>query len=30
MISRLIQHFVQEELAWENTVEILASLPENY
>ncbi len=30
MISRLIQHFVQEELLWEDYVEILASLSENY
>ena len=30
MISRLIQHFVQEELLWENYVEILACLSENY
>jgi hypothetical protein len=30
MISRFIQHFVQEELVWENYVEILASLTENY
>jgi|GEM_PF-6710280 hypothetical protein len=30
MISRFIQHFVQEELVWENYVEILASLSENY
>jgi hypothetical protein len=30
MIFRLIQHFIQEELVWENTIEILASLTENY
>ena len=30
MISRLVQHFVQEELFWENYVEILATLSENY
>jgi len=30
MISRLVQHFVQEELVWENYVEILATLLENY
>jgi hypothetical protein len=30
MISRFIQHFVQEELVWENYVEILASFSENY
>ncbi len=30
MISRIIQHFVQEELAWENYVDILATLSENY
>jgi hypothetical protein len=30
MISRFIQHFVQEELVWDNYVEILASLTENY
>ena len=30
MISRLLQHFVQEELVWENYVEILATLSENY
>jgi len=30
MISRLIQHFVHEELIWENYVEILATLSENY
>ena len=30
MISRLIQHFVQEELLRENCVEILACLSENY
>ena len=30
MISRFIQHFVQEELLWESAIEILASLSENY
>jgi len=30
MISRLIQHFIHEELIWENYVEILATLSENY
>jgi len=30
MISRIIQHFVQEDLAWENYVDILATLSENY
>ena len=30
MISRLIQHFVEEELVWENTIDILASLADNY
>ena len=30
MISRIIQHFVQEELAWENYVDIRATLSENY
>jgi hypothetical protein len=30
MISRFIQHFLEEEPAWENYVEILASLSENY
>ena len=30
MISRLVQHFVKEELVWENYVEILATLSENY
>jgi hypothetical protein len=30
MISRLIQHFVHEELVWENTIDILASLSHNY
>ena len=30
MISRVVQHFVQEELVWENYVEILATLSENY
>lgn len=30
MISRFIQHFVEKELVWENYVEILASLSENY
>ncbi len=30
MISRIIQHFVQEELVWENYVDILATLSENY
>ena len=30
MISRIIQHFVQEELAWENYVDMLATLSENY
>jgi hypothetical protein len=30
MISRLIQHFVEEELVWENYVDILASLADNY
>ena len=30
MIARLVQHFVQEELVWENYVEILATLSENY
>ena len=30
MISRFIQHFVQEELVWENAIEILACLSENY
>ncbi len=30
MISRLVQHFVQDELVWENYVEILATLSENY
>ena len=30
MISRLVLHFVQEDLAWENYVEILATLTENY
>ena len=30
MISRLVQHFVPEELVWENYVEILATLSENY
>ena len=30
MISRFIQYFVQEELVWDNYVEILASLTENY
>ena len=29
MISRL-QHFVAEELVWENYVDILASLADNY
>ena len=30
MISRLVLHFVQEDLAWENYVDILATLSENY
>ena len=30
MISRLVQHFVQEELVLENYIEILATLSENY
>jgi hypothetical protein len=30
MISRFIQYFVAEELAWENYVDILASLADNY
>ena len=30
MISRLVHHFVQEELVWENYIEILATLSENY
>ena len=30
MISRLVQHFVQEELVWEYYVDILATLSENY
>lgn len=30
MISRLIQHFVHEELVWENFVDILASVSQNY
>ena len=30
MISRLVQHFVQEELVWENYIEILATISENY
>ncbi len=30
MISRLLQHFVAEELVWENYVDILASLADNY
>ena len=30
MISRLVQHFVQEELVLEDYVEILATLSENY
>ncbi len=30
MISQLVQHFVQEELVWENYIEILATLSENY
>ena len=30
MISRLIQHFVQEELARENYVDSLASLSESH
>ena len=30
MIFRFIQHFVEKELVWENYVETLASLSENY
>lgn len=30
MISRFIQHFVEHELIWENYVDILASLADNY
>ena len=30
MISRLVHHFVQEELVCENYIEILATLSENY
>jgi len=30
MISRLIQYFVHEELVWENFVDILASVSQNY
>ena len=30
MISRLVLRFVQEDLAWENYVEILATLSEKY
>lgn len=30
MYSRLVLHLVLEDLAWENYIEILATLPENY
>ncbi len=30
MISRLIQYFFHEELVWENAIDILASLSQNY
>lgn len=30
MIARLIQRFIQEELAWEHYVDILATLPDNH
>lgn len=30
MISRLIQRLIHEELAWENYVDILAGLSDNY
>jgi hypothetical protein len=30
MISRFIQHFIEEELVWENYEDILASLADNY
>ncbi len=30
MISRFIQHLIREELAWENYIDILAGLADNY
>ncbi len=30
MISRLIQHLIDDELAWENYIDILSGLADNY
>ena len=30
MISRLIQHLIHDELAWENYIDILAGLADNF
>jgi len=30
MIAQLLQRFTQRELAWQDCIEILATLPENH
>ena len=30
MIARIIQHFIQDDLAWDSCVDILAGIPDNF